>query len=143
MGYTHYWNLQLDTPRPMIDKALADCRKIMRKFDTYIAGWDGEVGVKCDLEGVAFNGRGDEGHESFHFPPKMTANFDENTTFSFCKTARKEYDLVVVACLAAIADRLGKYVDVSSDGNESDWTDGVAAANEAIDREIPNPLEGK
>ena len=44
--------------------------------------------------------------------------------FSFCKTARKPYDVVVCATLIAIKHHLGDYVSVSSDGdfdNVNEW----------------------
>ena len=39
--------------------------------------------------------------------------------WSFCKTARKPYDLLVCACLIATHEILG--YDVSSDGDLEDW----------------------
>jgi hypothetical protein len=68
---------------------------------------------------IRFNGKGNEGHETFILTPGAS-------DFNFCKTARKPYDIVVVAILCLLAHRTGAVV--SSDGGISDWTDGLALA---------------
>lgn len=58
----------------------------------------------------------DLGHETFHLSRKRA---NEST---FCKTARKPYDLMVTACLL-----LYKYyfncVTIDTDGTEDDWSE--------------------
>lgn len=61
-------------------------------------------------------------HESFYAPRAAGAQF--------CKTARKPYDLVAVAVLVALADRLG--ARVGSDGDAGDLADGVALWRRAV-----------
>ena len=143
MGYTHYWKVKLDTPKQLMNSAIADCRKIMEKSGKLIGGWPGYGTPESSKKSVFFNGKGKEAHEAFSFPPSMVEGYEPGVTFTFCKTARKEYDVVVVACLAAIFDRLGQYVMVSSDGDAADWAPGVALACEALKRPIANPMEGK
>jgi len=57
---------------------------------------------------IAFNGVEDEGNESFVLTKR---GFD----FEFCKTARKEYDAVVVEVLKA-AREVNPDIELSSDG---------------------------
>ena len=53
--------------------------------------------------------------------------------FSFCKTARKEYDIIVVAILCAIEQIYGnELVKISSDGDmKTDWAAGRALFEQA------------
>ena len=47
--------------------------------------------------------------------------------FSCCKTARQDYDMIVVAVLCAIKHIYGaELVHVSSDGDDEDWSEGRA-----------------
>ena len=59
-------------------------------------------------------------------------------TFQFCKTSAKQYDIVVVALLCLVSATLGEFA-VSSDGNDSDWAEGLALAKSALGRHIPMP----
>ena len=60
---------------------------------------------------------GDCSHESFRFDRVA------DSTFAFCKTAFKPYDIAVTAALIAIQHHLPT-VRITSDGNDNDWADG-------------------
>lgn len=53
------------------------------------------------------------------------------------------YDVVVVACLAALKHRLGDAIEVLSDGNTADWQTGVHLARVILKRKIQNPIKEK
>lgn len=84
---------------------------------------------------VALNGtdQGDMGHESFIMsrnPEDDVADHakdrpDAERLWAFCKTARKPYDLIVVACLEAVKT-LGFISEWSSDGDANDLAPGIA-----------------
>jgi hypothetical protein len=86
---------------------------------------------------VCFNGAGDVdgvdlSHESFYveqtFQPwheDMKAD-SEGLWFTFCKTARKPYDLAVTACLIRLAFHFPETVKISSDGTAEEWEEGRA-----------------
>ena len=57
---------------------------------------------------IWFNGRGDEGHESFVIERNRT-------DFAFCKTASKAYDQAVCECLLVLQARIPGF-SVRSDG---------------------------
>ena len=135
MGYTHYWKNSPNVGVEAYLKALTDCRKIVRLAKKGLLGnGSGDEGSKPQLTGmIEFNGIGDESHETFYMPG--TAR--ELEDFQFCKTQRKPYDTVVTACLAVMATA---GVEVSSDGDEGDWNEGVALASVVLKRAIPNPL---
>ncbi len=120
--------------------ALEDIRQIVEKSPVPLAGGDGNGKPQFEEGLVLFNGVNDDGHETFAFPTASDHRRDEDDIFSFCKTAYKPYDVVVVACLAAAKDRLGDNIKVSSDGDRPDWDEGVALASEALGREIANPI---
>ena len=70
----------------------------------------------------------DAEHETFsvyrkHEKPKH-AHHDEKIQFGFCKTARKPYDVMVVACLILYKYYFRKDVEISSDGDLDDWQKG-------------------
>lgn len=58
------------------------------------------------------------GHETFAITKRVEKGSDG---FSFCKTARKPYDLIVQACLIAAVALLPELSYVASDGDRSDW----------------------
>lgn len=129
MGYTHYY-LPLTKPtKGQWNEFLTVCKKLYKnlpeKINTAggcyenetltISGWNGQGKPKFNKKEVRFNGSNELGHETFsiyfHTPVK---------NFNFCKTARKPYDLLVVACLIAAY----QYLDYrfSSDGFNDDET---------------------
>ena len=59
--------------------------------------------------------------------------------FEFCKTNQKEYDIVVVAALARLAEVPG--MEVTSDGNSDDWDEGIALASKVLGRALKNPFK--
>lgn len=84
---------------------------------------------------VRFNGIEEYGHETFLF--SRISNLKEwqypredGKIFMFCKTARKYYDVYVVACLVLAKLHFGNDVVFSSDGNLDELQDGVKMVNE-------------
>ena len=146
MGYTHY----------IVNKKVSDekfeefsnaCKKLYENLPEKtnsaggyfandkieIAGWDGNGKPEFTKEFVSFNGKGEElSHETFYLENKEG--------FSFCKTARKPYDLLVVACYLATMQILGS--KFSSDGFLRDGTcdylnEGIDFYNEVMKPKIP------
>ena len=93
---------------------------------------------------IWFNGReeNDQGHETFHLERKSTKesyrtfplkdqdgkileDTEKEECFTFCKTARKPYDIVVCCCLLIAKKHLGGLISVSSDGDEVEWNDAI------------------
>ena len=72
---------------------------------------------------IRFNGKLEQGHETFFFS-RITEiqNYqsDKSMAFSFCKTARKEYDKFVTACLIYAKLIFGNDIRISSDGDIED-----------------------
>lgn len=143
MGYTHYWSTKVKRGNAAeIEakylKAVSECQKVVKAFYKEYGGLSGySAHTKLgQYGGLMFNGKGDEGHEDF----ALREHFSQNEGFNFCKTAQKPYDLVVVACLAILKHRLGDSIEVSSDGDASDWLDGIEYARKVTKLKIKNPI---
>lgn len=78
---------------------------------------------------IAFNGVGDDGHETFWLER-------HGHGFNFCKTAEKPYDVVVVATLI-VADAIAPGVLlISSDGDPAEWEPGLTLARQALPNHV-------
>jgi hypothetical protein len=61
----------------------------------------------------------------------MREHLSENRP-DFCKTAQYPYDTVVVACLIILKHYLGDSMEVKSDGDASEWADGLTLAQQVL-----------
>ena len=117
MGYTHYWRSTSEFPPAKWEAAILDIKKIVnnqRELLAYEYNQPSKPPAVTKVM-VRFNGRGEEGHETFLVKPK-------DKDFQFCKTARKPYDLAVCACLIAFKKHLGADIELSSDGDwDEEW----------------------
>lgn len=123
MGYTHYWNIQKEPSEKKFSEFSKACKKLhdalpettdsaggyYSENPIVIVNGLGEEGTnpEFDADCVYFNGVDDLGHETFMI--------DRTPGGNFCKTARKPYDLLVVACLIAASQMLETFT-FSSDG---------------------------
>jgi len=134
MGYTHYWEFGASIPEKSYERALQDCRRIIRNSPVPLANWDGN-GKPTLRNGFNFNGPGDDGGENL----RMLLEIERKDWY--CKTYRCPYDIVVVACLCTLEDRLGKAFKASSDGDPHEWEDGRALAEKVLKRKINIPQD--
>ncbi|MCK9596177.1 hypothetical protein M0R19_03270 [Candidatus Pacearchaeota archaeon] len=115
MGYTHYWHYtpitSLDEMKNNFKKSIPSLEKILDSFKELVCFEMGAEDVSAFLSEntIRFNGKLEEAHETFSF---STLNL---RSFNFCKTARKEYDIVVCACLIVLQHFIPG-LTVSSDG---------------------------
>ena len=134
MGYTHYW-----MPKPIHSftwkTVESDMRKLFAACDTLCGEYDAPESAPVLTEDLlAFNGKGELGHETFWIDRG-------GLVWTFCKTAQKPYDTAVTACLIYLASLHGFHV--TSDGDESDWQAGLALARKVwpeLSLEIPSSL---
>lgn len=84
---------------------------------------------------------GDCSHESFFIPQKFSFSgqawkredwIKKQEIFDFCKTAYKPYDLFAISALALAKHHLGKDIQISSDGTEAQWEDGLQIIEKAF-----------
>jgi hypothetical protein len=115
MGYTHYFTLSKNTTESQIEKMIKFTNTAIELFGAdLIANGMGEEGTKPEVakERIYLNGIEDDSHETF----ALEFNSGE---WQFCKTARKPYDTLVVACLL-FADENNVIEKWSSDGDNED-----------------------
>lgn len=154
MGYTHYYsaagNDGLKAPHGWNNKngialnaAIQDMAKVIQSTEDILADLNGggKPHIDRDTAGIvrviSFNGKGDLSHEAFTIGDSWNGNWE------CCKTARKPYDKVVVACLCILGHHLGDAVRISSDGDASDWKEGLQLARTVIpDCKIPATING-
>lgn len=144
MGYTHYWTPKKHTKEQFkeFSKTCKELHKNLPKFSNTAGGYSSNIELKVfggsgkgrpqfTSKVVCFNGDAinDLDHETFY----IGENYFE---WTFCKTARKPYDLLVCACLLAAREIL-KF-DVSTDGTFEDWKPAIDFYVETIYSEKPD-----
>ena len=124
MGYTHYWTQLRDFSAPEWAKVSEDMQALcesVRAQGIELGDWEGNPkALDFGADRLAFNGIGDDAHESFIISRKAGP-------WEFCKTAQKPYDLAVTAALCYFAT-VTKTHNVTSDGDASDWQPGLEEA---------------
>ena len=142
MGYTHYWDRKSKLNSDKFEKFTEQVSHILSLIDkegsiggvwyegkeVKIANWKGEKDTEACINtaSVSFNGEGDNSHESFSID---NSSDDVMNGFSFCKTARKPYDIAVTACLIAFKKCFEYAVKISSDGDYKEWECGLKLYN--------------
>jgi len=135
MGYTHCYKLKSKPTQKKWDAFVTECKMLHENLPSHsksaggfygddiltICGSDGDGKPEFTKDHVWFNGNDDLSHETFYLDK-------ESTGFNFCKTARKPYDLLVMACLIAASRTIG--LVFASDG----FTDykGVKECNDLL-----------
>jgi hypothetical protein len=123
-------------------KAAADCKKVTKwlKIPIQFEYDNNEPPVFSNTE-IRFNGVNDEGHETFSVSQVYSPSFrqeKDGKLFHFCKTARKNYDTAVTACLIVLKHYFKDDFMVSSDGNPEEWGEGRHACQASLNYgEIP------
>jgi len=128
IGYTHYWKYTGVLPEEEFRSFVIDVEKLVkypRVKDLICEEYDEPdappyvqaIGVEMGLGLVKFNGKGEQGHETFYFSQRQDG-------FAFCKTAYKPYDAVVTATLLVAKKHFGDKLEVTSDGSWDEWMAG-------------------
>ena len=157
MGYTHYWYRPPTLAPGRFTPWVEDVKNLRNQLPaTTTSGGGHYASHRLSVHGpdgcgdavigedlVAFNGRNggrssldDLSHETFYVPQKLEPesyqSLDEHgRVFSFCKTNRKPYDLLVTAALVALKNHF-PWVKVLSDGQASDWVEGIALTQRVL-----------
>lgn len=116
MGYTHYFpQLKAFTPEQWnnIVKASQDL------LHGNVAGYGGEGSPVLNSDEIGFNGKDDSGHEDFQITR------EHNPKYNFCKTRGTYYDAYVVAVLCLCHRLAPGVLDITSDGDASEWQEGL------------------
>lgn len=128
MGFTQYFNrapkLSTDAFKAFVGdvKALAGG---VEGMGIKLAGGDGTGEAEIGNNQIWLNGAGEDSYETFFIERELIRKSwqtpdESGKYFEFCKTGRKPYDLMVVACLFAARYRFGSDFSFSSDGGVSE-----------------------
>lgn len=114
MGYTHYWYQRRDFTQGEWGQICEAAAKLLPAAPVCLEYDEPNQPPAIGAEHIAFNGRRDDGHETFY----MTRS---KGVFNFCKTAQKPYDAAVCAILAVAAQVAPDVITVRSDGDYTAW----------------------
>ena len=153
MGYTHYWYRPKRLDEKNFSNAIKDIALLVSytKFvDNYPDSWFGETPAhkvieisELNTQEINFNGIGEQAHDTF----LIALNDNENRIyigeeprywrFGMCKTSfenepTKAYDKYVVACLYIFKWHLGDEILIMSDGDVSDWYEGIQMVQDIL-----------
>ncbi len=142
MGLTHYWRRPRELERGLFRCFVRDVAVLLghlppctdtvggfyKERPLLVRGpWGTDAPLLSD-HGVGFNGDAARGfeHEAFdlarvYYPAPWETPDLSGRFFSFCKTARKPYDLAVTASLLLLQRHFGSTVQVTSDGTPQEW----------------------
>lgn len=145
MGYTHYWNQKRSFTtaewRSITAASTAVLTNAAKDGIDLLYEYDSNEPPLVNEDIIHFNGKGDDGHETFVLTRARRAKFDyeeqsefnRDGAFEFCKTAQKPYDVAVTAVLLIARHHAPNAITLSSDGDATDWGHGLALARAAAD----------
>ena len=132
MGYTHYYEI-LDAKVDLKIREIGrDIAAVIRRCEVPIGNTQGTPGSRplISPRRIAFNGIEPEACDDFSYPPIFDLNprLGLREGYSYCKTHRYPYDIVVCVSLLVINHHLGDNVRLSSNGrrNELAWRKAIA-----------------
>lgn len=123
MGYTHYFTQGKPVSDEQWQKFKHDAQVVINHAQNnlnIVLMSNARDGVILNDERINLNGdeRYDLDHETFHL-------LKNGSGFSFCKTARKPYDLVVASLLLLAHEHMPDTYNIRSDGDFNDWQDAM------------------
>lgn len=150
MSYSHQWYLSPHARPDAYAAALAGIRAAIAACSVKLCNAQGN-GPPITDTGISINGAPGAGGmgEGFRLPetpegllrePSPTWDREHRRIFNFCKTYQLPYDAVVTAALAILKDRLGNDILVYSDGEPSNWEEGIRLASSVMGRPVACPL---
>lgn len=121
MGWTHYWNRPTELPERIFSDAVKDIHSLVKACSVEVCGFDGSGEPIFESEHVVFNGATPEHCEPFEVSRIEFDRRGRTTTFSYCKTNQKPYDLLVQAALIVFNHYFESAFLVTSDGKDASW----------------------
>lgn len=132
VGYTHYYEI-LDTNADLkVIEIGRDIAAVIRRCEVPVGDMYGTPDSLPQISPsrIAFNGIEPEACDDFLYPPMFDLNpsLGLREGYSYCKTHRYPYDIVVCVSLLIIKHHLGDNARLSSNGrrNELAWRKAIA-----------------
>ena len=120
MGWTHYWQRDIEMPDEKFKVAVKDCREILSVLDIQLGDAEGENAPVLTDDEIIFNDV-THGCEPFVFRRIQHPRPGRDRVCEYCKTEHMPYDLAVQCCLIILKHHLDDAVKISSDGKNDDW----------------------
>lgn len=136
MGYTHYFEVKAPIDPEAFRKLSLVVTELVElpecpKLGNWAGHGDPASAPEITSERISLNGLGANAHETFSLELNSSG-------FNFCKTARKPYDVAIVAILCLADLYLGGALVISSDGSPDEWEFGLALARKIdLNAQIP------
>lgn len=140
--YTHYFDRKPELDKKQFKRFADLVTTLFCNFKVQrIIAWDydkPETSPQVTSSQIRFNGKGNDGGETFLFPRVCRDNnLDDNgMCIAFCQTDQKPYDTYVTACLILAKLIFKDDINVSSEGSIADWHDGLGLAGKVWDSDI-------
>jgi len=134
MGYTHYWRQYSGFNTDKWDDLIHHSLHLQDAIYPEIQLAD----VEMSDFAICFNGTKPNNHETFVLERVMPPpNLDyKDHFFSFCKTAQKPYDLMVM-CVLLVANKLEPdVITYATDGEKSDWQPAIILVKEVCSLDV-------
>ena len=122
MGFTHYWTINGELDREKFKSYSEKVKQIVENTNVVLSGenpWEMEPLVTEKV--IVLNGFAYNSCEPFIVKPNHAGMFS-------CKTRKKHYDKVVVACLFLLQEMFPEKVVLRTDGNCNDLQAGFQLA---------------
>ena len=147
MGYTVYWNRPKKIEKDIMEKVGQHFKKLLKK-DVFYNEYGIEIGngtgqgepvIEDDI--IVFNGK--PGCESFAFyqdisEKSFVQEIEPGKYFSFCKTRRLPYDLVVKTVLLIFKYYMKDDLELSCDGpNENNTSKALDIVEKELSLKLP------
>ena len=162
MGYTHYFD-HSKVSQITWDEIVSDCKKLYENMpehsmssggfyaedllilDGCFYGRDNDInGPIFSSKEIWFNGTDSDYDVNSDDSPNLSHETfvlrRDGESRSFCKTARKPYDLMVQACLLVYCCHSPDTIKLSSDGDKDDWEEAIKFVYNVLGYKI-NPLK--
>jgi len=121
MGWTHYWQRDIELPVKPFAEAVADCRKIFNLLKVPIGDAEGKGEPMLTDDKIEFNGADGYGCEPFIINRIQQPRHGRTIVAERCKTEHLPYDLCVQCALIILQHHLAVAIKVMSDGTDYDW----------------------
>ncbi len=137
MGYSHAWyRAEREFPATQFKKAVEDFTKLLphfKKMGITLAGGEGEGKPAITPKEIIFNGKGNEGYETFYMPRlDEEARRCRNGFFCYTKTSQMPYDLAVTSALLILKHHMKDNLKVGSDGSIEEWNEAVQLVKKVL-----------
>jgi hypothetical protein len=121
MGWTHYWQREIELPPKPFGEAVNDCITIFKSLTIPVGDAQGKGEPLLTYDRIEFNGRDGYGCEPFIINRIQRPKPGKSIVKEYCKTEHLPYDLYVRCVLIILQHYLSITIKIMSDGTDYDW----------------------